>query len=429
MSNIITDYADCQACEDEDLTEELHDKFEPKKRAALVLADSYKRLAADIPAFCTKEQRVRECGTFTRWRRPLFPADMLPKPNPREHSRAGRSGASREQGERGADGWKLFEANFCRDRLCPMCSWRRTYKIFGQVSRIMDCIGSDYEFIFLTLTVPNCSGSDLARVIDDMEYAFNHRLLRNTRFKAAVCGYFKALEITHNTDLYRCKVVKTKNGKKRKIVITDENGIPLSNPNYDTYHPHFHIILAVKKSYFNGKNYIKHDEWLEMWRTATKNPNITQVDVRKVKAKSEIAEGEQGVKSLDSAVAEAAKYSVKDSDFLGKYDASGELVKPFPFEFMDNTVFWLSGALYGRRLCSFGGCFSDVRKKLKLDDIEYGDLVVTSDGSELRADVAYMIRTYSWSCGAYKLTETSIERPAVDVLISADDDVEEFPDV
>ena len=28
--------------------------------------------------------------------------------------------------------FKLFYANFCRDRLCPMCSWRRSLKIFSQ---------------------------------------------------------------------------------------------------------------------------------------------------------------------------------------------------------------------------------------------------------------------------------------------------------
>lgn len=29
---------------------------------------------------------------------------------------------------------KLVKANFCRDRLCPMCNWRRSLKLYSQVS-------------------------------------------------------------------------------------------------------------------------------------------------------------------------------------------------------------------------------------------------------------------------------------------------------
>ena len=72
-----------------------------------------------------------------------------------------------------------------------------------------------------------------------------------------------------------------------------------------------------------------------------------------------------------------------------------------------------------RRLCSFGGCFDVARKQLQLDDCEDGDLIHV-DGSELRSDVAYMVRRYKWSCGAYKLTEEIIEHPDVTVLVDND---------
>ncbi|OTY47683.1 protein rep, partial [Bacillus thuringiensis] len=74
------------------------------------------------------------------------------------------------------------------------------------------------------------------------------------------------------------------------------------NPNYDTYNPHFHVLLCVEKNNFKRKElYIKQEEWLEMWREVTDMPENTQVHIQKVEL---IREG--------NAVAEVAKYSAKD---------------------------------------------------------------------------------------------------------------------
>ena len=35
---------------------------------------------------------------------------------------------------------RLHSANFCRNRLCPMCNWRRSLKMYSQVSQITDRI-------------------------------------------------------------------------------------------------------------------------------------------------------------------------------------------------------------------------------------------------------------------------------------------------
>lgn len=55
---------------------------------------------------------------------------------------------------------RLHRANFCKVRLCPMCSWRKSLKLFGQVSKITDVLlekNPTTRFIFVTLTVPNCT--------------------------------------------------------------------------------------------------------------------------------------------------------------------------------------------------------------------------------------------------------------------------------
>ena len=38
---------------------------------------------------------------------------------------------------------RLKSANFCRVRVCPMCNWRRSLKLFSQVSAVADAILSD----------------------------------------------------------------------------------------------------------------------------------------------------------------------------------------------------------------------------------------------------------------------------------------------
>lgn len=53
------------------------------------------------------------------------------------------------------------------------------------------------------------------------------------------------------------KVVK---GYTRKLEIT-------YNEERDDYHTHFHVLIAVNKSYFNqATQYISRDRWLELWQ-------------------------------------------------------------------------------------------------------------------------------------------------------------------
>ena len=311
----------------------------------MLLSNSYKRLN-----WYKKADRVAECGSWLEWL---------------ERSGAGGEGVP-VSGERSAppDGnspcpaYKLYHANFCRERLCPMCAWRRSYKIFGQMSQIMNHLGNRYRFIFLTLTVPNCTAHELSRLIDDMMKAWG-KLMRRKRFKGAVKGFFRALEVTRNK----------KNG---------------------TYHPHFHVVLAVEPHYFKDDRYIKRDEWLTMWQQSMQDDSITQVDVRTMRDKKT---GEVSGEALTSAVAEAAKYAVKSADYV--FTGNDKL--------MDSIVSTLSAALSHRRLTALGGVFKDAQEKLGLDDCEDGDLVHFDNN--LREDLATMIIRYEWSAGVYKLVK------------------------
>lgn len=356
------------------IEQEITAKFAPRRLQSELLANSYERLTLD-----KKAQRVRECGTFLEWSLPPEPAAGLHR---------GVPAAAPEQ-----DKPRLSAANFCRDRLCPMCNWRRCHKIFSQVSRIQTVLSaSDYDFVFVTLTVPNVDGSELSDEIDKMQAAW-HKFIKYKRIQSAFVGYFKSLEVTRNND------------KRSK--------------SYGTYHPHYHIIFVVRKCYFTGRDFIKRDELLALWKRAKRDDRITQVDIRRVtdkqKQKELIIDGvKQKVDftELGSAVAEIAKYAVKSSDFLGKMDKHGRIIVPLPEWLTDEIVSVYSVALAGRRLCAFGGVFEQVRKELNLDDPEDGDLI-HEDGEQLNADMAIMVARYGWSCGAYKLIEIVPKKKSV----------------
>ena len=378
MSDLLNYTAEDVICQD--ILCEIDTKFKPRKLQNEMLAASYGRIG-----WYNRASRVAQCGTLLEWQ-PVLPAE------PNGAPARGSVGSLEEQKH-----YKLTNANFCRDRLCPMCAWRRSYKIFGQVSRVMNYITSEYknsyDFIFVTLTVPNCPADELDKTIDKLLKSYD-RLVHYKRVKRAIKGFFRALEVTRNND-------------------------PTSK-SFGTFHPHIHVVFVVDNKYFKGADYIKRDDWLLMWQKATKDPTITQVDVRKAGKKKKAGQTEE--QALASAVAEIAKYAVKGSDFLGKMDKDGNVVAPLPEKMQDDIIKVLAPALAYRRLCAFGGIFEEVRKLLNLDDPEDGDLVHTED--KLNADITTMIYRFGWSCGAYKLIQvvpkTNMNR--TNVIIECEDE-------
>ena len=201
---------------------------------------------------------------------------------------------------------KLHKGSFCKNRFCPMCSWRMACKDSLKISILMEHLKKEgnKEFIFLTLTAPNVKGDKLEEEIRKYNKSFD-KLMKRNEVKNIVKGYIRKLEVTYNSDM--------------------------SSKSYDTYHPHFHVVIAVNKTYFKKSDlYINQQRWLELWQEATGDSSITQVDVRKSRANN--------LKE----VYELAKYSAKDSDYL--------ISRPV-FE-----TFYK--ALKGKRFIVYGGLFS-----------------------------------------------------------------------
>ncbi|HHC6222006.1 TPA: protein rep, partial [Staphylococcus aureus] len=209
---------------------------------------------------------------------------------------------------------KLYKANSCKNRFCPVCAWRKARKDALGLSLMMQYIKQqeNKEFIFLTLTTPNVMCEELENEIKRYNNSFR-KLIKRKKVGSVIKGYVRKLEITYN--------------KKR-----------------DDYNPHFHVLIAVNKSYFTDKRYyISQQEWLDLWRDVTGISEITQVQVQKIRQNN------------NKELYEMAKYSGEDSDYLINQKVFDAFYK----------------SLKGKQVLVYSGLFKEAKKKLKNGDLDY----------------------------------------------------------
>lgn len=253
----------------------------------------------------------------------------------------------------------LHKMSSCRVRLCPLCAWRRSLKVFYNNLSIVEYLKKkfNYEFIFLTLTIPNVTSDKLNDTLDWLD-ASVHRMYERPEWKAVVKGACRCVEVTHNVDT--------------------------TSPSYDTYHPHIHYMLAVNKSYFKSRNYMSAKAWTELWRSCLHYPlnKPLSVDVKKCYGTTE------------KAVAECSKYSTKDTEYV--VDSN--------FNLSIDSVATLDKALANRRLLTYTGAFREAKRKLKLEDEDKGSLINVGELDEtLENDFRYV--TYCWHSGYRQFIE------------------------
>lgn len=263
---------------------------------------------------------------------------------------------------------RLAYANFCKDRMCPSCSRRRSLKVFHDLKGVCAAMLAErpsVRFLMLTLTVPNVHSSELSSTISHILQSWN-RLTKRKEFDLAVLGWFRSLEVT-----------REKSDRK------------------DYYHPHIHALIAVPAHYFKTGIYLKQSRWLELWQEATRQPEITQVDIRPVKSgRKKTAAGsselnDQGGSSLDavaSGAAEVGKYATKPSEYIASMPDGDYIADSEP-------VAVLSEALKGKRLIAYGKRFKEL---LGASDVESDDVDLVHV-SENASDIdPVMIEVYRW---------------------------------
>ena len=220
---------------------------------------------------------------------------------------------------------KLRSAHFCRVRHCPVCQWRRSLMWQARFLKALPAIEAEHataRWLFLTLTVRNCTVTDLRRTIQDMNQAW-HRLIKRREFDSNTLGWIRTTEVTRGRD--------------------------------DSAHPHFHVLMMVRPSYFTH-NYVTQKRWTELWQDCARLDYTPIVHVKAVKPKL-------GVGSLDQlplrrAISETLKYAVKPSDMS------------------DDWLIHLTQQVHHLRFIASGGVLKDV---LREGEEKEEDLLLADD--------------------------------------------------
>jgi hypothetical protein len=175
------------------------------------------------------------------------------------------------------------------------------------------------RYLFLTLTVKNCAITELRDTLKVMNQAF----ARMTKLKTwDALGYLRTTEVTRGRD-----------------------GV--------SAHPHFHLLLMVKASYF-GRNYLRQSDWVEMWRKALRVDYDPILDVQALKP----------TKSPVVLLAEIVKYQCKPNDLV----------------LSDREWFLeLTRQLHRTKAIAFGGVFKEYFRELEKEVTE--DEMIGGDGA------------------------------------------------
>jgi len=239
----------------------------------------------------------------------------------------------------GESGLVLKQANFCRVRYCPVCQWRKSLFWKAMMYQKYEQLRQEYpkhRFILLTLTLENPPITELRATLQHMNKSW-HRLVKRKEFTAVVDGWIRTTEVTRD--------------EKRS----------------NTYaHPHFHVLLMVKPSYF-GKGYLKQMDWVRLWASVLQVNYLPNVDIRVVKSKGK-AKGEPVTDDdIKSGVVETLKYAVKPADIMG--DGS---------QASNDWFYELTRQTHKLRFVATGGALKNILK----DDISDKEMLAPADGDE-----------------------------------------------
>lgn len=178
---------------------------------------------------------------------------------------------------------RLVSANFCRSRLCPLCQRRKSLRTYSDFKKMLEHL-KEYSFLHLVLTVPNVEGGELSRTLDEMNKA-SSRFFKIKEVEAAFKGIVRCTEISYN----------------------EASG---------TFHPHFHNLIAVNKSYFTSRLYLKFDRLRFLWSATWhyRESNMKRLTDSQIMSANLIEGANLQIyitKADENALPEIAKYALK----------------------------------------------------------------------------------------------------------------------
>jgi plasmid rolling circle replication initiator protein Rep len=257
---------------------------------------------------------------------------------------------------------KLYKAWFCKSPLCSLCNWRRAMKHSAQSKTIITEVMKrkpSCRWLFFTFTVKNVyDGEELNQSLSDMARGFR-KMVQYKKIDDNLIGFMRTTEVTVN--------------KKD-----------------NSYNQHIHAMMCFESSYFRSKkNYITHKDWQAFWKKAMKLDYDPNVFVTAIKS---TVSTEKDKQTIEEAVNETAKYSVKSADYLTDDEERNlQIVKD------------LEEGLHRKRLISYGGLLKEIHKELNLDSAEDGDLVkVNDENDDEKEDAAYTVTAmWNWNLQNY----------------------------
>lgn len=244
---------------------------------------------------------------------------------------------------------QLFRANFCHNRLCPMCAWRRRVKVFGayRLAVLSIPLVSSMSYIHMTLTIQNPPITSVAALRESLEHLSNSYRRFRRRLEYADEGRY-------------CL------GSHGQMEIT-------INQKAKSWHPHIHVLLLLDQRYYK-----EQAQLLEMWRECLQGV-AGGLRVAKIKP----TDGD-----LYRAVAETCKYPIK---FCTK---QGNLVIQTEQQYQ-----FLQRALYNMRTSWDTGLIKSAKALQNEDNLEVNQL--------LEAEQLLIIYTLGFRGGQYQVIRQS----------------------
>lgn len=219
---------------------------------------------------------------------------------------------------------KHWHSSFCRDRYCPICSHIKSHKESQMLQSVIGSMQKDNNYknsyiIFVTLTQKNVGVGELKGEINKMNAAIKEMFKKESLFKDS-----SETKVDKKTGAK--KKVKRKaicQGTTRHLEVTAKY-----NPKTERieFHPHWHILLLVKKSYWGVNNQWTNSKLQKIWKKYMNLDYMPNVDIRLAKDKDIefdanvpfVSDKKKNFESLelDGAVRELTKYSTKESDII-----------------------------------------------------------------------------------------------------------------
>jgi plasmid rolling circle replication initiator protein Rep len=305
---------------------------------------------------------------------------------------------------------KLADARFCKVPNCPMCQFRRSLKWRAKFLDLLPGVQekfTSHRWLFLTLTIRNCELDDLKGSLKVLNTAFN-RLSKNVKFP--MVGLVKSVEVTRAWDCYDSFSGEFlgRHGSKWVFQYQQKHNTAVRLEPTTEVHPHLHVVGLVSSSYFGGKYYLKHSDWVDMWKKALRIDYTPIVNIKAVKCKKSLPSPKEfnSDNSLDNgmiaAICETLKYTVKEQDLIGSSCQDDEA----------NSQ-WLKRVteqLYKTRKVEYRGVLKEIGKELE-EAYNSDDLITVKEDKEKLNTSDLEELTFTWydALRHYVLRQDSVD--------------------